>query len=432
MTEYRTIEDIAAVNRSRSFSTIDALFNYLGKKVTPSATLQEILSAPIKESERTPTPEQLDKIVDLALSAETGAMTKALHGAAPGRELFANFDKKFIGTGEGGKARGWGFYFTDVRDIAADVYAKHGLEYTNYYTYKGKEYTNLRELTSDKHTQRLIAESIFKGRQIDPTNPKAGALKHLEGISSISDTREARNILENITSIEKGKPGYVYNVTLHPHKEVENWLEWDSVVTKEQLSLISHKDISKKNIAEEILIGQYGWEPHDIEWKLIKEHKTYKQMLDEAEEVTGEKIQITGGNLYHVLENRLGSSKAASEFLDRAGIDGIRFEAGSIMGIKPHVIEKKIESLPDEQAQIIANKVIERFELKKKPDYIYTKEGKGKQFLKEYKNVFGGTIQDIAEREGFLPKDYNYVIFNPEHIQINQIEDVAGNVVRKF
>ena len=400
MEKYIAIEDIAAANRSRSFSTIDALYNYLGKKVTPSATLQEILSAPIKESERTPTPEQLDKIVDLALSAETGAMTKALHGAAPGRELFANFDKKFIGTGEGGKARGWGFYFTDVRDIAADVYAKHGLEYTNYYTYKGKEYTNLQDLTSDKHTQRLIAESIFKGRQIDPTNPKAGALKHLEGISGVSDTKDAREILQNISSIEKGKPGHVYNVTLHPHKEAENWLEWDAQIPKDQ-----YENIMKEAEKE-------GLDFKNAKFKAYNPHYKGPAFLPDR----------NGGEMYHQIENQLGSSKAASEFLDRAGIDGVRFEAGSIMGIKPHVKIKQINNLTGEQSIEVAK------EFSKRTGYKIDHS----QLPKWMKGAQGESIYKIAEEKGFIPTNYNYVIFNPEHIQINQIEDVVGNVVRKF
>lgn len=402
MPEIITIEDLAAVNRSRNYEPISEVFKFLGKKLTKTLPLEEILSQPATE----PTEEQREWAVDLALSGETGAMTKAIHGAAPGKNLFSRFSKDFIGTGEGGAARGHGFYFSDIRDIP-EVYAKHGLEYTNYFTYKGKTYSKLSDITSDKHTQRLIAESLFKGRQTSPTNPKEGALKHLESISPVSDTKEAKSILSEISDIRKGDPGYIYNVTLHPHKEQENWLEWDKSLTKEQINKILGKSFNNAK-----------FKGHNPSYK----GEAFKEGM-------------TGGELYHQIENQLGSQKETSEFLDRAGIDGIRFEAGSIMGIKPKVKEKSLSNLSDEQlVNAFAGEEQSRNMIDPKTAKFLNLEESGKLLRHElkFKQDRTNRMYESAKRLGYIPETYNYVIFNPEHIQINQIEDITGKVVKSF
>jgi len=279
-------------------------------------------------------PEESSKWLDFILDNVdlVSGMTKAFHGT-PNRVLFGKFDKKFIGSGEGGAARGWGFYLSDVRDI-------------------GETYAKLKSK---------------KGKNIEP--------------------------------------GYIYRATLHPHKEQENWLDWDEKVTNEQLNNIV-KQAKIENISEKI-----------------------ESKLDYYNNSVLGNPYYAGSTVYHWLKNIFGSKKAASEFLDRAGIDGIRFEAGSIMGVKPRVVERKIENISDEQADVILK------ELKQIPKREYGENigfGKGKEGLMKYTKDYPSLINEIMVKHGFSNQQYNYVIFNPEHIQVDAVEEVSGKVVKEF
>jgi hypothetical protein len=55
---------------------------------------------------------------------------------------------------------------------------------------------------------------------------------------------------------------------------------------------------------------------------------------DEFSMFFSEKPVYTGKNLYRDISKRLGSDKAASEFLLKSGIDGIDYPAGSLSGVK--------------------------------------------------------------------------------------------------
>ena len=269
------------------------------------------------------TPEQKDRMVDLVTNAVTpaGAMTKALHGSAPGKPVFDKFSKEFIGSGEGGAARGWGIYATDVPDVA--------------------------------NTYRRL---------------------------------------------DSADPGNLYHLTLHPNKQKENWLEWDMPVPKEQIQAIQ------------------------------------RQFQKEGLPVPVFSNTSTGGNTYHHIASELAgkspewqggaTKRAASEFLDRAGIDGIRFEAGSIMGPNPGVVAKKVEGLTVAQLKQVLDKSAFRPPTGW-PDDI----NQLKQIALQVNNA--PAVNDTLVKMGLTTPDYNYVIFNPDHIRIDAVEEFAKAVKDK-
>ena len=238
---------------------------------------------------------------------------------------FEKFTTEKIGTGEGAQAFGYGLYFTDLKGIAkgyADAISTSKTTGGREGYYSEKEFDEyLSSLTNDENIKKWaksLTSQVFpklndtyyhilhkdkNGRTfIDIvndlyTNPKLMNLSNdkFEDIIGINK--------DSFYKFAKNFERYVYKVSIHEGKTPDQYtfLEWDKPF--------------KKNIPEKV-VDQF------IKEGLIdKSDRSYS--IDEY-------MSKDGATLYKKISQELGGDKAASEFLLRAGIDGIKYPAESI------------------------------------------------------------------------------------------------------
>jgi len=144
----------------------------------------------------------------------------------------------------------------------------------------------------------------------------------------------AIDILTKAKKIEfKGFGRHLYKVTLHKGKKPGEytWLDWDKNIpeeTWERLEKYIEQEGTFKDQAKKI------YKTRDAEGlPKINERKFIDEWVENA--ITDIYRYSNSGNiLYKKLSRYLGSDKQASLFLLRAGIDGIRYPAGSLSGMK--------------------------------------------------------------------------------------------------
>jgi len=236
---------------------------------------------------------------------------------------------KYIGTGEGAQYFGWGLYFSDLKSIAKD-YAEMGRGRQGPYKihYGGKNVYDKDSTVDDITRSNLasIADLINRGRSnfIAKTQTRSNLERMLRAIDEGKpiSTLSKERVLDRLNNIKKIDPAKVslvkpkdrnlYKVTLHKGKKPGEytWLDWD-------------KAPSKSTIKKIVSQGR-------------KENKIYRRMEKWVDEDVTPEYTTTGygEQIYGELSSLFGSQKQASLFLLRAGIDGIRYPAGSLSGMK--------------------------------------------------------------------------------------------------
>lgn len=258
---------------------------------------------------------------------------KTYHGS---QASFDHFDHSFMGSGEGAQAYGWGTYVSEVEGIAK-AYAKANTAKRNTeYTVAKRAYEDAE--TEYKNLTNYIADSELNINMYNipslENNKKKLAMYKEKGIQhwvevyeqrvergekSIKDERErieeykvkqkeAYRLMEEakkkLDSLEKPKRN-LYSVDI-PDDTGRNYIGWD-----EPLGAAKIMRLPKVFKAD-------GWE-----YKKVGMYDTYK--IDGNEhEVWLEPTLTTGKELYRDLTNALGSDKAASEFLSKAGFVGVK------------------------------------------------------------------------------------------------------------
>ena len=299
---------------------------------------------------------------------------KTYHGS---QASFDHFDHSFMGSGEGAQAYGWGTYVSEVEGIAK-AYAKQ-----NARKHKGENFAKAEqayEKAKSKYddTVRKIADTELEIKMFyEPTFERTKELLD-KAISNNStdlikrftervketenDLNEAQQKLDNFKShideyynsmvdakkkydsMEKPKRN-LYSVDI-PDDTGRNYIGWD-----EPLGAAKIMRLPKVFKAD-------GWK-----YKKVGQYDTYK--IDGNEhEVWLEPSLTTGKELYRDLTNALGSDKAASEFLSKAGFVGVKVIAqrntgGNKEGKMNYVI------FDENNAQITSHT---KFSLKTKPD----------------------------------------------------------------
>ena len=259
---------------------------------------------------------------------------KTYHGS---QASFDHFDHSFMGSGEGAQAYGWGTYVSEVEGIAK-AYAKQ-----NARKHKGEDFAKAEqayEKAKSKYddTVRKIADTELEIKMFyEPTFERTKELLD-KAISNNStdlikrftervketenDLNEAQQKLDNFKShideyynsmvdakkkydsMEKPKRN-LYSVDI-PDDTGRNYIGWD-----EPLGAAKIMRLPKVFKAD-------GWK-----YKKVGQYDTYK--IDGNEhEVWLEPSLTTGKELYKDLTNALGSDKAASEFLSKAGFVGVK------------------------------------------------------------------------------------------------------------
>ena len=234
----------------------------------------------------------------------------AWHGSP---HKFAKFATSKIGTGEGAQAFGWGLYFTDKKDIAR-----------HYSETLGQFSKSDRKKIANEAVKRLESRGpgYLSKREMDIVNRDFN--NWVSGANPTFPTWlggqpyniELRSVIDNLYNrgiVNKG--GQTYKVKLHKGKDPSEytWLDWDKEVTPEFL-----KTIIKQANDEGLRLGRYE--------SVLKSGR--------VDEYVDKGWIGRGQNIYEELTSKFGSDKEASLFLLRSGIDGIRYPAGSLSGIK--------------------------------------------------------------------------------------------------
>lgn len=203
------------------------------------------------------------------------------------------FNSKKIGTGEGNQLFGYGLYFTDKKEIA-EFYAKSNANITDYMA-------KAKEQLSDKETA-WIEKALARTKWDYPET-----VKYLnEKMESFNQDPKIYNRFKRILRYIARNPlpenRYLYSILISKGKTPSqmDWINWNDHLKNSQVVKIADQ-IKKESIAG-----------NDIEqalWGLVPASK-----------------------IYDILSRKLGSPKAASSFLSRAGIDGMVYPIGTIQG----------------------------------------------------------------------------------------------------
>jgi len=259
----------------------------------------------------------------------------------------------YVGTGEGAQVYGWGLYGSTSRGVAewyaeTDVDRKgigtlrkfnfDGVPISNNPDIDEKSFPNLSE---EERSILRMAWNIIYGRRnrISRADLENELYQQLEDNLNFSKflgekvDREqtfaaAENVLSKIeiTDIEETKPHNLYKQTFWPDKE-ENLLDWDENISEEQANQIL--DALAKEHDNPRLIGyvnaERGVDAAIDGEEFEKEFYYAPDVMRGYLEKYLDFYEAHGKYVYKQLADVFNSPKAASEFLYRAGIDGITY-----------------------------------------------------------------------------------------------------------
>uniref|UniRef100_A0A6M3L1T7 Putative structural protein n=1 Tax=viral metagenome TaxID=1070528 RepID=A0A6M3L1T7_9ZZZZ len=229
---------------------------------------------------------------------------------------FDKFKNEAIGTGEGAQAFGHGHYLTESPGVAGH-YAKPPAVGG----YKKFVDGELYDATKPEHLAAQYFDMFYKrgkSRQqiADVLNDKfSGDELHRRAANIILEGKE-----KSVTHVfEKGN---IYEATIHKGKKPGEYeyLRWDEKLSEGQ----------KNKIASQI----------DKEFKGDKLMQEFKKEVLPTLKSGAEVYGVLHDNIfslsykYPISNQPWGAEKAASEFLKRSGIDGIKYPAGSLSGMK--------------------------------------------------------------------------------------------------
>ena len=259
---------------------------------------------------------------------------KTYHGS---QASFDKFDHSFMGSGEGAQAYGWGTYVSEVEGIAKAyakanakknapsglmydtvaqdlVDTKSGLDLLEDELKDAKSYVDLYQSRLDEAKEELSkAKESGTGLGIDMYESDIEYYsKQVERYKQSLKTKESdiKDVKTKVAALQKKldsmeKPRNLYSVDI-PDDTGRNYIGWD-----EPLGAAKIMRLPKVFKAD-------GWK-----YKKVGMYDTYK--IDGSEhEVWLEPSLTTGKELYRDLTNALGSDKAASEFLSKAGFVGVK------------------------------------------------------------------------------------------------------------
>lgn len=222
---------------------------------------------------------------------------------------FDKFLSSKIGTGEGAQAFGWGHYVSESPKVGRN-YQSMALNPDRL----RKTYGNAWDAAyhyNKGNTEAALASLDNQISSIESGIAKYGVLgKEKEALSKYKGLRE------RIVSGTEPRAGALYKVTLHKGKDPSEytWLDWDKSPSPEAVNKLV-------DYAKGI-------------WKENPDKKIFDHYSDEIGQLRARLKGGRGQGIYKTLSREFGSDKAASDFLLKNGIDGIRYPAGSLSGVK--------------------------------------------------------------------------------------------------
>ena len=271
---------------------------------------------------------------DMRITEHTKFSIKTYHGS---QASFDHFDHSFMGSGEGAQAYGWGTYVSEVEGIAKAyarqnakknapsglmydtvaqdlVDTKSGLDLLEDELKDAKSYVDLYQSRLDEAKEELSkAKESGTGLGVDMYESDVEYYsEQVERYKQSIKTKESdiKDVKTKVDALQKKldsmeKPRNLYSVDI-PDDTGRNYIGWDEPLGAAKIMRLPK--VFKAN----------GWE-----YKKVGMYDTYK--IDGNEhEVWLEPSLTTGKELYRDLTNALGSDKAASEFLSKAGFVGVK------------------------------------------------------------------------------------------------------------
>ena len=236
---------------------------------------------------------------------------------------------KSIGTGEGTQVYGWGLYGSNRRGVA-ESYARAGKNKSARLEFDGKEWD---ENAGDWGVNSIMTSYLYAN---DPAYSNSNG-----GDFATRLRRQAEIYKQQIDDIErngKSDPEYMF---LEKLRRAETMLSEAANDPKHTLDRI--KEISPTaNVYEQTFFTDRapGDESHLLKWYEPVSEEQAEWILDALKDMGLNKSLLeqyldraaTGREVYERLSEALGSSKAASESLARAGIDGVKYPVNSYGG----------------------------------------------------------------------------------------------------
>lgn len=221
---------------------------------------------------------------------------------------FDKFSTEQIGSGEGNAEFGWGLYFSEKKDIA-QYYAETIGDMPSYVLYKDGKPADM-----SSEISRIIYNYDGDVKKAIRSIKKNAKMWEKEG-----DAEFAGELMKSVNLLQKEDPKvwrlkeegnrHIYDVEIPD----DGYLNWDKIVPRDQKDLIRKQ--ADKESASFVFYG---------------ERFSAEDYFSKAGE------ELKGSQLYKSLEDAFGSDKEASLFLNRAGLNGIEYEAGRYFSNKKH------------------------------------------------------------------------------------------------
>ena len=262
---------------------------------------------------------------------------------------FDAFDHNFMGTGEGAQAYGWGSYVTEVEGIGK-AYAESGARKGDHITYNGERLGDVldNEYYFDE-TWRNWKRHLLSAKTAEELKSLIMNLYFMPNGKGIRERKknfelQKKQLIEDIDNgkIKVSLPRHLYTVEI-PDNTGENYLDWEGRADK---------------IIDKIGITVEEYETNDIS---------------------------TGRDVYEYLNHKLGSDKAASEFLSRAGFVGISYPAQFTTGGRSD----------NAKNYVIFNE--EDLQIKDRISFMKGKKKASETVLPEDESSFKGTVVSDAD-----------------------------------
>ena len=243
-------------------------------------------------------------VVDLAYGAARIELASAYHGTAAN---FRRFDHRFMGSGEGAQAFGWGTYLAQRFGIANEYFEADVRR-------KGED-SSIRALQIDGVPVADYRATFDSG--VD-NNAEKTALTTLDVVSAFRIGWKTKDeiVQDAVEQLRHGMPWQT-------DYAAADWLEnnADRISIKEASKPEGNIHITDINATEDELLD---WDKPLSEQTVVNElllNNLDVDLMDKA----NLRESDTGKEAYRRLERALGSDKAASEYLDSLGIKGIKF-----------------------------------------------------------------------------------------------------------
>ena len=351
---------------------------------------------------------------DMRITEHTKLSIKTYHGS---QASFDHFDHFFMGSGEGAQAYGWGTYVSEVKGIAK-AYAKSNATIHSDNGYKEALY-KYREADFNYHITETSYKNAVKNlkEKEQLAHPKIKNLeKELEEAKSSGDTISIGFLETALKNWNKVLQTARKEVSKYEDTILPNDKDLLEKAKKRMEELMPERNLYSVDIPDDTGRNYIGWdEPLGVS-KIMRLPKVFKADGWEYKksEMYGRRIDVytkysngnelerqitvepstTGGELYEQLASDLGvgSDKAASEFLSKAGFVGVKVIAqrntgGNKEGKMNYVI------FDENNAQITSHT---KFSLKSKP----VRFEAGKKLSDEEKKEVLSTLKDAYKVNG--------------------------------